>query len=127
MYHLSKVLQLPFDDALSHTKEVLKQHGFGVLTEIDAQAAFKQKLDVEFRHYTILGACHPRIAYSILQAEDKAGVFYPCNVVVQEHENGCVEVSAIDPAVMFAALENPETRAIALEAKTLMEQAIAQL
>lgn len=127
MYHLSKVLQLPFDEALSHTKKILKEYGFGVLTEIDAQAAFKQKLNVEFRRYTILGACHPQVAYSLLQAEDKAGVFYPCNVVVQEQDNGSVEVSAINPIVMFAALENSATRAIALEAKELMEQAIAQL
>jgi uncharacterized protein (DUF302 family) len=127
MYHLSKVLNLPFDEAITHTKEALKQQGFGVLTEIDAKAAFKQKLDAEFRRYTILGACHPRIAYGILQAEDKAGVFYPCNVVVQEQAGGAVEVSAIDPTVMFAALENPDAKGLALEAKTLMDKVMEQL
>jgi len=127
MYHISKVMNLSFDEAITRTKEVLKQHGFGVLTEIDAKAILKQKLDVEFRRYTILGACHPRIAYSILQTEDKAGVFYPCNVVIQEHEGGTVEVSAIDPTVMFAALENPGTKGIAREAKTLMDKVMEQI
>ncbi len=127
MYHFSKTLALSFADAIERTQEALKQEGFGVLTVIDAQAAFKQKIGADFRPYTILGACHPGIAYNMLQIDDKAGVFYPCNVVVQEREAGMVEVSAVNPLAMFVALPSPQAQELALEASEMMQRAIANL
>ncbi|MGG6242386.1 DUF3122 domain-containing protein [Nodosilinea sp. AN01ver1] len=84
-YYFSKVVDASFEEAIAQVTESLQQEGFGVLTEIDAQAAFKKKLNAEFRPYKILGACHPQISYEMLQLDDKAGVLYPCNVVVQRH------------------------------------------
>ncbi len=127
MYHFSKVLDVSFEEAIARVTEALKQEGLGILTEIDVQAAFKKKLDVEFRPYKILGACHPKIAYQMLQTDDKAGVLYPCNVVVQEHEDGSVEVSAVDPLMMFLTLHSPRAKEIALEASQIMQAAIARL
>jgi uncharacterized protein (DUF302 family) len=127
MYHFSHVLNASFDEAIAQVTEALKAEGFGILTEIDAQAAFKKKLDVEFRRYTILGACHPLIAYRMLQIDDKAGVMYPCNVVVQEHDDGRVEVSAIDPLAMFLMVHSPDAKAIALEASQKMQAVINRL
>jgi uncharacterized protein (DUF302 family) len=101
MYHFSKVLNASFDEAIALVTDALKAEGMGVLTEINAQAAFKKKLDIDFRRYTILGACHPQTAFQILEEDDKAGVLFPCNVVVQEHQDGRVEVSAVDPLMMF--------------------------
>jgi uncharacterized protein (DUF302 family) len=127
MYHFTRTLPVAFDRAIALVTEALSQEGFGVLTTIDAQAAFKKKLGVDFRRYTILGACHPQIAYAMLQLDDKAGVLFPCNVVVQEHGDGRVEVVAIDPLAMFAPLADPQANTIALEASRKMQAAMDRL
>jgi uncharacterized protein (DUF302 family) len=121
MYHFSKVVNTSFEQAIALITEALKSEGFGILTEIDAQAAFKKKINEDFRPYLILGACHPRIAYQMLQLDDKAGTLYPCNVVVQEHEDGRVEVSAINPEAMFEHLQNEKAQEIARHASQLMQ------
>jgi uncharacterized protein (DUF302 family) len=126
-YHFSKVVDASFEDAIAKVTASLQQEGFGLLTEIDAQAAFKKKLDIDFRQYKILGACHPQIAYDMLQLDDKAGVLYPCNVVVQAHIDGRVEVSAIDPLSMFLPVENPQAREIAIAASQKMQRVIDRL
>lgn len=126
-YHFSKVVDASFEEAIAHVTESLKQDGFGILTEIDAQAAFKKKLNAEFRPYKILGACHPQIAYEMLQLDDKAGVLYPCNVVVQEQANGQVEVSAIDPLSMFLPVDGPKAKEIAISASQKMQRVIDRL
>lgn len=127
MNHFSKVLDTSFEDAIAQVTEALREEGMGILTEIDVQAAFKKKLDVDFRQYKILGACHPLIAYHMLQTDDKAGVFYPCNVVVQEHEDGRVEVSGVDPLMMFLTIHSPKAKEIALDASKKMQRVIEHL
>lgn len=97
MAYYSRKIKLPFQDVLSKVSENLKQQGFGVITTIDVQDTFKQKLNVPFRNYKILGACNPQFAYKAISLESHMGVMLPCNIVVQEHENGEVEVSAINP------------------------------
>ena len=89
-YHLSTTLQRPFDETMTAVTEALKSEGFGILTEIDVQATLKKKLNVDFRGYTILGACNPPFAYEALKLEDKIGTMLPCNVVVQEQADGIV-------------------------------------
>ena len=127
MNHFSKVLDTSFEGAIAQVTNALREEGMGILTEIDVQAAFKKKLDVDFRQYKILGACHPLIAYHMLQTDDKAGVFYPCNVVVQEHEDGRVEVSAVDPLMMFLTIHSPRAKEIALDASQKMQAAMERL
>ena len=127
MYHFSKVVNASFEEAIAQVTESLKQEGLGILTEIDVQAAFKKKLGKDFRNYKILGACHPGIAYSMIQEDDKAGAMYPCNVVVQEHEDGRVEVSAVDPLMMFLMVHRPDAKAIALDASQKMQAVIERL
>ena len=97
VYHFSKTLKMPFEQAVQHVTDALAAKGFGVLTTIDVRATMKKKLDVDFRPYTILGACNPRFALKALQSEDKIGTMLPCNVVVQEFTHDQVEVSAVDP------------------------------
>lgn len=126
-YYFSKVVDASFEEAIAQVTESLKQEGMGVLTEIDVQAAFKKKLDIEFRQYKILGACHPQIAYQMLQTDDKAGVLYPCNVVVQEHNDGRVEVSAVDPLIMFLTLHSPKAKEIAINVSQKMQRVIDRL
>jgi uncharacterized protein (DUF302 family) len=127
MYHFSQFMPVSFDEAIAQVTDALKAEGMGVLTEIDVKGAFKKKLDVDFRQYKILGACHPEVAYQMLQVDDKAGVLYPCNVVVQEHEDGRVEVSAIDPLMMFLMIHSPRAKEIALEASQKMQAVMDRL
>ena len=105
-YYFSKTLNTDFDTAISRVTEELKKEGFGVLTEIDVKETFKKKLDVDFRKYRILGACNPNFAFEAIKSEDKVGTMLPCNVVVQEHEDGKIEVSAIDPIASMMAIKN---------------------
>ena len=102
----------------------LKKEGFGILTDIDMKATLKQKLDVEFRKYRILGACNPPFAYKALQAEDKIGTMLPCNVIVQEISDGQVEVTAIDPLASMQAVENPALKEIASEISNKLKTVI---
>jgi len=127
MYYFSKIVNCSFDEAIAQVTEALQQEGMGILTEIDAQAAFKKKLEVDFRRYRILGACHPQTAYQMIQIDDKAGVLYPCNVVVQEHDDGRVEVSAVDPIAMFAAIPSPNAKEIATNASQKVKAVIDRL
>lgn len=127
MYHFSNVVDASFDDAIALVTDALKQEGMGILTEINAQAAFKKKLDVDFRRYTILGACHPQTAFQILEEDDKAGVLFPCNVVVQEHPDGRVEVSAVDPLMMFLMVHSPRAKEVALAASEMMQRVMERL
>jgi uncharacterized protein (DUF302 family) len=106
-YYFSKTITAHFDDAVTRTREALKQEGFGVITEIDVQKTLKSKIGVDFRPYLILGACNPMMAYEALQLEDKVGAMLPCNVVVQERSAGSVEIAAIDPVASMRAIENP--------------------
>lgn len=126
-YHLSTTLQRPFDETITAVTEALKNEGFGILTEIDVQATLKKKLNVDFRGYTILGACNPPFAYEALKLEDKIGTMLPCNVVVQEQANGIVEVSAIDPVASMGAVGNPALTAIAEQVKAKLKKVIESL
>ena len=93
-YHFSKTVSLPFDKAVAATTEALKNHGFGVLTQIDVKDTLNKKIGADFRPYLILGACNPKLAYEALTLEDKIGTMLPCNVVVQQREAGAVECLA---------------------------------
>ncbi len=112
-YHFTKLLDVSFEEALERANKALADEGFGVLTEIDVKATLKKKLDVDFRKYKILGACNAPFAYEALKAEDKIGTMLPCNVIVQERDDGTVEVSAIDPIASMQAIENPDLAGVA--------------
>ncbi|MEJ8574723.1 DUF302 domain-containing protein [Microbaculum marinum] len=126
-YHFSRTVDLSFDDAVAATTASLARHGFGVLTEIDVTATLKKKLDVDFKPYRILGACSPGHAYKALQAEDKIGTMLPCNVIVQQHPDGTVEVSAIDPVASMQSVENSALGDVAVEVQQKLREAIDDL
>ncbi len=96
-------LQIPYGEALERAIAALKGEGFGVLTRIDVHDAFKEKLGVDFRHYTILGACNPALAYKALSSRPDAGLMLPCNVVVEETGDGGSLVRIADPLAMMQA------------------------
>lgn len=112
-YGISKKVNLTYDEAVAKVTEELKKEGFGVLTEIDVQATLKQKLDVDFRRYVILGACNPPLAHRALSAELEIGLLLPCNVIVYEADDGGAVVSAIDPLSALGLVENPDLQDLA--------------
>ena len=126
-YHFSKIVSVPFDEAIEQVTEALKKNGFGILSTIDVKTTLKNKIDVDFRPYTILGACNPQFAYQALQSEDKIGTMLPCNVVVQQTDDGRVEVSAVDPVASMQAIENPALGGIAQQVQGLLKETIENL
>ena len=105
-YYISTESKNDFETTLTKVEEELQKEGFGVLTEIDVKATLKKKLDVDFRKYKILGACNPPIAHKVLTTEDKIGVMLPCNIIVQEMENGIIEVAMINPMEAMTSVKN---------------------
>ena len=125
-YYFSRNLEMPFTEAIDRVTTRLKEEGFGVLTEIDVRETLKKKLDVEFRPYRILGACHPPSAYAALSAEDKIGTMLPCNVIIQERDGG-VEVAAIDPVASMQAVRNEELGEVANEVRERLKRVVETL
>ena len=126
-YYIEKTTNYSFDEAVEKVTEELKKEGFGVLSEINIHEKFKEKLDVDFRKYKILGACNPSKAYDALQVENKLGTMLPCNVIVQELEDGKTQVAAVDPVASLQAVENDKVSAIAREIKSKLEKVISSL
>ena len=114
-YGFSVETELPFEDAERRVRELLKQEGFGVLTEIDVKNTLKQKLQVEFRRYKILGACNPPLAYHALSIEPGVGLLLPCNVVIEERDGGS-RVLFLDPIAALGMVGNPELEPLAADA-----------
>ena len=123
-YYIEKTTEYGFDKAIKIVTEELKKEGFGVLTEIDVQATLKKKLDVNFKKYQILGACNPPFAHEALKAENKIGAMLPCNVIVQELDNGKTEVAAVDPVASMLAVQNDKLSAIAEEIRSKLQKVI---
>ena len=123
---MSKRLDIPYDEALPKVREALKAQGFGILTEIDVRATLREKLNQDFRPYTILGACNPRLAHRALESNLDIGLLLPCNVIVYESDGGSV-VSAFDPEVGMRLADSAALDAVASEAKALLIKALDQL
>jgi uncharacterized protein (DUF302 family) len=117
---------MSYEQAVERTTAALKEQGFGVLTEIDVKATLKEKLDVDFRKYVILGACNPPLAHQALGTELEIGLLLPCNVIVYE-ENGGSVVSIVDPLSMLGVVGNPELEPVADEAWTRLQRVIEAL
>ncbi|MCW9709065.1 DUF302 domain-containing protein [Fodinibius salsisoli] len=126
-YFTSQKVDLSYDQTIEKVTGLLKEEGFGVLTEIDVKDTLKKKLDVDFKKYQILGACNPNFAHKALQAEDKIGVMLPCNVIVEENEDGTVEVSAVNPVASMQAVSNDRLQPIADEVRKRLEKVISNL
>ena len=126
-YYKSTILRVPFDEAIARTEAALKEEGFGIISRIDIQEALKTKIGVDFRPYTILGACNPSLAYEALKIEDKVGTMLPCNVVVQAKGDAETEVAAIDPVASMQAIDNPKLAEAAHEVQSRLFRVIDRL
>lgn len=127
-YYIETTVDTDFETAISLVKEELRKEGFGVLSEIDIQEKLKEKLDVDFKKYKILGACNPPKAFEAIKAEDYIGLMLPCNVVVQESSHSDkINVSAIDPVASMMAVDNKIIEPIAKEIKEKLTKVIRNL
>lgn len=126
-YYFGKTVTLSFEDAIEKVIAELKKEGFGVLTDIDVKETLKKKLDVDFKKYRILGACNPPFAYKALQVEDKIGTMLPCNVIVQEIDEGQIEVAAIDPVASMQAVANPTLKDVAAKVQGKLKKVIENI
>ena len=123
-------LNTPYSESLERVIEALKAEGFGVLTRIDIHDAFKEKLGVDFRQYSILGACNPPLAHKALSNRPDAGLMLPCNVIVEETETGGTLVRIIDPAAMMQAggfAGDPVLKEVGGEAEVRLKRVAAAL
>lgn len=127
MIGMTTQLKTDYDTALTRVTEALKSEGFGVLTEIDMQQTFKNKLDVDFHPYRILGACNPQLAHRALTLSPEVGMLLPCNVTVSQVDDETVEVAIIDPITMLEPANHPELQPIAEEAQARLRRVITAL
>ncbi len=127
MFGLTVHRKQNFEKTISDATEALKTEGFGVLTTIDVQNTLKEKIGVDFKRYTILGACNPSFAHRALQTSDEIGLLLPCNVVVTEEKNGETKVSIFDPLTMTKIVENPELEKIAKEVQEKLLRVVHSL
>jgi len=123
-YYYNTIVTGNYEAIEAKAVELLKNEGFGILTEIDMQQTLKKKLNVDFKKYKILGACNPPFAYKALQAEDKIGTMLPCNIIIQEISPNTIEVSAINPMVSMQAVSNAALNGIAQEVSSKLKNVI---
>jgi len=122
-YGFSKTVDLTYEQAIEKVTAELKKEGFGVLTFIDVKETLKQKINVDFKKYAILGACNPPIAHRALQEEEQLGLLLPCNVIVYEKE-GKTNISIFDPMVMTWIIENDHMKPIATEVQEKLQRVL---
>lgn len=122
-YGYSKIVSLPFEDAVVKVTETLAAEGFGVLTTIDVKATMKKKLDLDYENYLILGACNPGFAHKALGAEKEIGLLLPCNVIVYQTGDD-VHVSAMLPSAAMSAVENDAIEGIAEDVETSLKKVV---
>ena len=122
-YHMSKTVEMSYDSAIEKVKDELKKVGFGILTSIDVKSTLKNKIDVDFQNYMILGACNPNLAHTALQSEIEIGLLLPCNVIVYDEDDKTV-VSFLNPEMMVSVAGNSEALVeVSSKAKELLTEA----
>ena len=119
-YGFTKELNIPFEKAVQIVTEELKKEGFGILTTIDLKEKFKEKLNIDFKKYVILGACNPPFAHKSILAEENIGLMLPCNVIVYESEDKTI-VSIIRPTAAMGIIDNQELKQIAIEVEAKLK------
>lgn len=122
-YGFSKTVDMSYEQAIDKVTAELKKEGFGVLTFIDVKETLKQKINVDFKKYAILGACNPPIAHKALQTEEELGLLLPCNVIVYEKDNK-TGVSIFDPMVMTWIMDNEQMKPIATEVQERLQRVL---
>jgi uncharacterized protein (DUF302 family) len=126
-YYVSKTIKGKYLPTIEKVTELLKEEGFGIITEIDVKKTLKTKLGVDYKNCIILGACNPNLALRAFTAEDKIGTLLPCNVTVIDQGEGNIEVAIIDAVNMMSHVGNPELEVLAIEVSERMDRILMML
>ena len=126
-YYISKIIEGQFETTIEKVTELLSDEGFGIQSLINVTKTLKEKLDVDYKNYIILGACNPHLALRAFQAEDKIGTLMPCNVIVIDQGEGKIEIAAMDPNALMGQIGNPELNVLALEASKRLNRVLDKL
>ena len=126
-YGFTKEIDTSFDETVDNATNELKKEGFGILTQVDVTEKFAEKLGIDFKKYIILGACNPPKAFEALQYENKIGTMLPCNVIVQELDDGKTEVAAVNPVASMLAVDNRDLTEVANEIEEKLQRVIHAL
>ncbi len=127
MYEFNTELNLSFDEALEKVRATLMEEHLGIVSDVDVQAIFKNKMDKEIPAYHIYGACNPKLADRVISAEPNAGTLLPCSFIMRETENGTVVVSFMDPVAVFGMAQTDEPKVVAKEAKEMLKRVLEKL
>ena len=122
-FGFSKITDYNFEQAVEKITEELKKEGFGILSSIDFKDTFNKKLSVDYKKYTVLGACNPPLAHKALQADEEVGLFLPCNIAVYE-KDGKTTISVFDPLFITTVIDNPQIKSVAEEVKKKLERVL---
>jgi uncharacterized protein (DUF302 family) len=126
-YAFGTTVASPFAATEKRVREELQKEGFGILSEIDVTAKFREKLGKEFRNYVILGACNPALAWEAFARELNIGTLLPCNVVVYDADDGSTAVMIMDPVAALGLINNPEITGLAATVRERLERVLAAL
>ena len=122
-FGFSKITDYSFEQAIEKITEELKKEGFGILSSIDFKDTFNKKFSVDYKKYTVLGACNPPLAHKALQADEEVGLFLPCNIAVYE-KDGKTNISVFDPLFITTVIDNPQIKSVAEEVKKKLERVL---
>ncbi len=125
-YYINKTVQESLEQTTINITEELQKEGFGIVTQFDVNKALKEKLNVDFRPYRIMGACNPAFALKSIEAEDKIGTILPCNVMLQEVSGG-TEIAIINPISMVSDIDNDVMKSIAEQINEKMNRVISNM
>jgi uncharacterized protein (DUF302 family) len=124
-YGFGVTVPVTYGVTIERTRTALKEQGFGVLTEIDVQRTLKEKLEIDFRPYIILGACNPPLAHRALSADLSIGLLLPCNVIVYDNGDGTSTVEVMDPVAALGLVgPDPEIASVARDARSRLERVL---
>jgi uncharacterized protein (DUF302 family) len=127
MYEFNTEIDLPFDQAVERVRELLMEQHLGIVSDVDVQAIFKNKMDKAIPAYHIFGACNPKLADRVLSSEPNAGTLLPCNFIMRENESGKVTVSFMDPETVLGLCATDEPKKVAAEAKEMLLRVVEKL
>ncbi len=126
-YYISKTIDGKFEETIERVTELLAEEGFGIMTEIDVKQTLKNKLDVDYKDYVILGACNPHLALRAFQSDDKIGTLLPCNMIVIDQGEGKIEVAAMNASTLMNQIGIPALNVLALEATKRLKRVLSKV
>lgn len=126
-YYFKKEINGSLDEVKARLGEVLKTEQFGIVTEINLHEKFKEKLNVDYPAYTILGVCNPKLAYDAIKLEENVGVFLPCKVLLKGKPGNIIEVIVLNPETPMGMLENKELSKVAIDVSESLKRVIEAL